>query len=221
MSRSIVVLDDHPMMRRGLVSILEGYSGADVVAQLGRAEELFDYLKEQDPPDLVLVDVSLPGMSGIELVKHLSGPWPELKMLVVSRHDESLYAERALRAGAKGYVMKFESSETLLEAVDRVLQGGIYVSSEMNEKILSGMIQGKKETTDSPMELLSDRELEVFEWIGRGHSSAEIADQLHLSSKTVETYRSRIKEKLGLRHASELMFHAIKWVDSGEPNDRS
>lgn len=221
MKSSIVVLDDHPMMRRGLVSILESHSGMEVVAQLGRAEELFDYLNEKEMPDLVLVDVSLPGMNGIELVKHLSDPWPELKMLVVSRHDESLYAERALRAGAKGYVMKFESSETLLDAADRVLQGGIYVSREMNEKILNGMIQGRKETSESPIELLSDRELEVFEWIGRGHSSAEIADLLHLSTKTIETYRARIKEKLGLRHASELMFHAIKWVDSGESTDRS
>lgn len=213
MKQSVVVVDDHPMMRRGLTTILESHSELEVVAQVGRADELFDYMNEKELPSLILVDVSLPGMSGIELVKHLSTTWPELKMLVVSRHDESLYAERALRAGAKGYVMKFESSETLLQAVERVLNGGIYVSREMNEKILTGMIQGRRESTESPMELLSDRELEVFEWIGRGHSSSEIADQLHLSTKTVETYRSRIKEKLGLRHASELMFHAIKWVD--------
>jgi len=210
--KRIIIVDDHPMMRKGLTSTLGSDPGFEVVAQLGQAEELFELLPSTKP-DLVLADVSLPGMSGIELVKNLVFQYPEIKVLVVSRHDETLYAERALRAGAKGYIMKFEPSEILLEAVKRVLNGGIYISERMNERILMGMLHGKRDPEEPSVSMLSDRELEVFELIGQGRSSAEIAGQLHLAPKTVETYRSRIKEKLGLNNASEMMFHAIKWVD--------
>jgi DNA-binding NarL/FixJ family response regulator len=139
--------------------------------------------------------------------------YKDQKILVVSRHDEKLYAERALRAGAKGYVMKFESSSVLLKAVRKVLRGGIFVSEEVNEKLLSHAMSGRLPYRESPVQILSDRELEVFELMGRGKSSSEIAGQLHLAVKTVETYRSRIKEKMDFRNSTEMIFHAVKWVE--------
>ncbi|NNF02937.1 MAG: response regulator transcription factor, partial [Rhodothermales bacterium] len=164
-------------------------------------------------PDLVMVDISLPGMSGLELVKHLQAIKPELKILVVSRHDESLYAERAIRAGARGYVMKLEAGEVMVKAIRRIMNGGIYVSEEINERLLLGMISGHQPLKESPLDLLSDRELEVFELTGRGSGTREIAEKLHLSVKTVESYRARIKSKLNLGSAAELMQHAVQWVE--------
>jgi DNA-binding NarL/FixJ family response regulator len=185
---TIMIVDDHPMMRRGLSSTLESEPGYEVVLQLERAEQVLEQIDNYDL-DLLIVDVSLPGMNGIELVKNIIFQNPDQKILVVSRHEETLYAERALRAGAKGYVMKFESSDVLLKAVQKVLNGGIYISQEMNEKLLMSAMQGRKDTPESPVDVLSDRELEVFELIGHGKSSTEIAEQLHLATKTVETYR--------------------------------
>jgi DNA-binding NarL/FixJ family response regulator len=211
--KRILIVDDHPMMRRGLASTIESELGYEVAYQLETAEEVLEKLDE-DTIDLMIVDVSLPGMNGIELVKNVIFQKPDQKILVVSRHEESLYAERALRAGAKGYVMKFEKSETLLNAIKKILRGGIYVSEEISEKLLMNAMQGKKEAVSSPVDVLSDRELEVFELIGRGKSSKEIADQLHLASKTIETYRSRIKEKLSFKNSTEMMYHAVKWVEN-------
>ncbi|MEX0770514.1 MAG: response regulator transcription factor [Balneolaceae bacterium] len=216
--KQILIVDDHPMMRKGLVSTLESEPGYEVVLQLDRAEEVLKNLDDYEL-DLLVVDVSLPGMNGIELVKNILFQKPDQKILMVSRHDESLYAERALRAGAKGYVMKFESSEILLKAARKIINGGIYISDEMNEKLLMGAMMGRQEVDKSPLDTLSDRELEVFELIGHGKSSNEIARQLHLASKTIETYRSRIKEKMGFKNSTELMFHAVKWIDySGRKN---
>ncbi|MEX0648541.1 MAG: response regulator transcription factor [Balneolaceae bacterium] len=217
LKKQILIVDDHPMMRKGLASTLESEPGLEVSFQTDRAEEALDILDDHQF-DLLIIDVSLPGMNGIELVKNVIFQKSGMKILVVSRHDESLYAERALRAGAKGYIMKFEPSETIIKAVWKVLNGGIYVSEAMNEKLLLGAMQGKHEEYDSPVDVLSDRELEVFELIGRGKSSNEIAQQLHLASKTVETYRSRIKEKLAFKNATEMMFHAVKWVDNEKPD---
>jgi DNA-binding NarL/FixJ family response regulator len=211
--KRILIVDDHPMMRRGLASTIESELGYEVAYQLETAEQVLEKL-EDNAIDLMIVDVSLPGMNGIELVKNVIFQKPNQKILVVSRHEESLYAERALRAGAKGYVMKFENSETLLGAVRKILRGGIYVSEEISEKLLMNAMQGKKEAVSSPVDVLSDRELEVFELIGRGKSSNEIADQLHLASKTIETYRSRIKEKLSFKNSTEMMYHAVKWVEN-------
>ena len=211
--KQIIIVDDHPMMRKGLASSIEAEPGYEIVGQFERAEEVLNQIDTLEP-DLMIVDVSLPGMNGIELVKNLIFQYPDLKILVVSRHEESLYAERALRAGAKGYVMKFESSDILMKAVRKVLLGGIYVSEEISEKLLMNAMSGKSTVTESPVDLLSDRELEVFELIGRGRSSNEIADQLHLAVKTIETYRSRIKEKLNFKNSTELVFHAVKWVEN-------
>ena len=210
---NIVIVDDHPMMRKGLSITLDTEPGFNVVAQLDRGEELLRRFEELDP-DLIVVDVSLPGMSGLELIKHLVSRDSDCKILVVSRHDESLYAERAIRAGAKGYVMKLEASEVLLKAARKILRGGVYVSDEVSEKLLMGMARGQKDFSESPIDTLSDRELEVFELTGKGNSTREIAEKLHLSVKTVESYRGRIKSKLNLENATELMVHAVKWVEN-------
>jgi len=183
-----------------------------VVGQASNAEEAMDVIEKAEP-DLLVVDISLPGMSGLELIKQIHAIRPNIKTLVVSRHDESLYAERAIRAGAKGYVMKLEAGEVMVRAVRRVMNGGIYVSEEINERLLLGMASGHETLTQSPLEVLSDRELEVFELTGKGFGTRDISERLHLSVKTVESYRARIKAKLNLNSAAELMQHAVQWVE--------
>lgn len=208
----IYIVDDHPLMRKGIAMSLGAETGLRVCGHAASAEVALDEIPKLNP-DLVVVDISLPGMSGIELIKHLLALNPNLKTLVMSRHDESLYAERAIRAGAKGYVMKLEADEQLTKAVRRVLGGGIYVSDEINARLLMKMAAGRKNLVASPLEVLSDRELEVFELTGRGQGTREIAERLHLSVKTVESYRARIKDKLNLKNAAALMQHAVQWVE--------
>ncbi len=210
--KRIIIVDDHPIMQKGLATILEAEHGFEVIEKFDNAEEVLKVYEELSP-DLAVVDISLPGMSGLELVKHLASRDPDLKIVVVSRHDESLYAERVIRAGAKGYVMKLEAGEQLIRAIKKILKGGIYVSDEVSEKLLMGMARGNKEMNSSPIDQLSDRELEVFEFTGKGNTTREIAEKLHLSVKTVESYRARIKTKLNLDNATELMMHAVKWVE--------
>lgn len=216
MTTKILLVDDHPLMRKGLAMTLETEPDLKVCCQVDSAEEALERLDEVNP-DLAIVDISLPGMSGLELVKHLQALRPGLPALIVSRHDETLYAERALRAGAKGYVMKLEAGDVIVEAVRRVRRGGIYVSPEINDRLLLGMATGQSPMSTSPIDLLSDRELEVFELTGRGLGTREISERLHLSVKTVESYRARIKTKLNLNTAAELMQHAVQWVE----NERS
>ena len=212
MTTRILIVDDHPLMRKGLALTLDAEVDFEVVGQASDAEEALDAFGEF-APDLVLVDVSLPGMNGIELIKHLISRDADLKALVVSRHDEALYAERAVRAGAKGYVSKLEADDVIVDAVRYVLRGGIYLSDELKDKLLFGAAAGRKDAMQSPLEVLSDRELEVFEMTGRGLPTKEIADRLHLSVKTVESYRARIKTKLALESGTELMQHAVRWVE--------
>lgn len=210
----IVIIDDHPLMRKGLALSLDAEVDLSVVGQMNSAEEAMDDLERLEP-DLAIIDISLPGMSGMELVKHLQARMPDVRTLVVSRHDESLYAERAIRAGARGYIMKLEAGDVIVKAVRHVMSGGIYVSDEINERLLLSMASGGRERiTQSPLEVLSDRELEVFELTGRGIGTRDIAERLHLSVKTVESYRARIKKKLNLDSATELMQHAVQWVES-------
>ena len=208
----IVVVDDHPLMRKGLVMSLEAETDLTVCGQASNAEEAIGVVESKNP-DLVIVDISLPGMSGLELIKQIHAIRPNMKTLVVSRHDEALYAERAIRAGAKGYVMKLQAPDVMVKAVRRVMNGGIYVSDEINERLLLGMASGHEMLSQSPLEVLSDRELEVFELTGRGYGTRDIAERLHLSVKTVESYRARIKTKLNLNSAAELMQHAVQWVE--------
>ncbi len=211
----IYIVDDHPLMQKGIAMSLGAETGIRVCGYAASAEEALNEISQINP-DLVVVDISLPGMSGIELIKHLLALNPNLKTLVMSRHDESLYAERAIRAGAKGYVMKLEADDQLVKAVRRVLSGGIYVSDEINARLLLKMAAGRQNIVASPLEVLSDRELEVFELTGRGKGTREIARRLHLSIKTVESYRARIKEKLNLKNAAALMQHAVQWVEGRE-----
>lgn len=204
-------------MRKGLALTLDSESDLTVCGQAASAEEALGMLKELDP-DLTIVDISLPGTSGLELIKQIQALRPETRTLVVSRHDEVLYAERAIRAGARGYVMKLEASEMIVKAVQRILSGGIHVSEEINERLLLGLAAGRSQATGSPLALLSDRELEVFELTGEGLGTREMAERLHLSVKTVESYRVRIKDKLNLKTAIELIQHAVQWVEGEGAN---
>jgi len=211
--KKILLVDDHPLMRKGLAMTLEAEPDLNVYSQVPSAEDALNVVNEE-VPDIAIVDISLPGMSGIELIKHLLALHPDLPVLIVSRHDEMLYAERAIRAGARGYIMKLEAGDVIVQAVRRVLKGGVYVSDEINERLLMGMMSGRGSIAESPLEILSDRELEVFELTGRGLGTRDIAERLHLSVKTVESYRARIKTKLNLGTATELVQHAVQWVAS-------
>lgn len=210
----IVLVDDHPVLRKGLAQTIEEEIDLSVVGQMESAEEALNEI-EALAPDLAVVDISLPGMSGLELLKHLESRVPDVQALVVSRHDETLYAERCIRAGARGYVMKQEAGDVIVEAIRKVLNNRIFVSEEINERLLQSMAEGGRERIrQSPLEILSDRELEVFELTGKGLSTREIAERLHLSVKTIESYRARIKNKLNFDSANELMKHAVQWVES-------
>lgn len=208
----ILLVDDHPLLRQGLAQTIEAEPDLEVVAQAGDAEEALAVF-DGAAPDLVVTDISLPGMNGLELLKNLLTLHPDLPVLVVSRHDEELYAERAVRAGARGYVSKLAAGDDIVTAIRRVLRGGIHLSEELKDRMLFGAAAGVKDPTQSPLEVLSDRELEVFEMTGRGLPTREISERLHLSVKTVESYRSRIKTKLGLGSGTELMKHAVAWVE--------
>ncbi len=211
-NKRIYIVDDHPLMRKGLVMTIEKEMGFEVCGQAENAEDgLSDIIKLK--PDAAVFDISLPGMNGIELIKNVLHQMPQLKILVVSRHDEDLYAERALRAGAKGYLMKLEAGETLVTALRQILNGGIYLSEKIGSKMIMKMASGNASKSDNPLDLLSDRELEVFELTGKGLSTKDIGSKLHISVKTVESHRANIKDKLQLETANELMRHAVRWVE--------
>ncbi|SRR6056297_474067 len=209
--KKIYIVDDHPLMRKGMAMTLENSVEFTVCGQSESAEEGISEILSLKP-DACVVDISLPGMNGIELVKNLLAQMPDLKILVVSRHDEELYAERAIRAGAKGYLMKLEAGEVLVSAVRQVMNGGIYLSDKIGSQLIMKIASGQS-AGDNPLELLSDRELEVFELTGKGESTKEIAQRLHVSVKTIDTYRARIKEKMHLKTANELMRRAVQWVE--------
>jgi DNA-binding NarL/FixJ family response regulator len=210
----IFLVDDHPVTREGLVRLINFEKDLEVCGQASSAARAIPEI-ELLKPDLAVIDVSLSrGPSGLELVKDLSQRDPQLKMLVLSTHDESLYAERALRAGAKGYVMKQEPMECVMTAIRQVLQGGIYLSDFMNTRLLHKMVHRGARATASEVEHLSDRELEIFRLLGQGYGTKQIASNLHLSISTVETHRTHIKEKLRLQTAPELVRRAVEWVQS-------
>ncbi len=209
-ARRILLVDDHPVMRQGLRELLSREPDLEIC---GEAEDALEAVRlvESLSPDLMIVDISLKGSSGIDLMKRIRAMHPEVRMLVASMHDEVLYADRALRAGAMGYVSKQEAAEMLLDAVRHVLRGGVYMSPEMRARILA-RAPGEPKGDGSPVASLSDRELEVFEAIGTGRSTREIAEQLHLSVKTIETHRENIKRKLGLAGNIELIQRSCRWV---------
>jgi len=206
----VFVVDDHPIVRQGLALMIN--REPDLVV-CGEAEEAKAALVaiEELRPDVLVVDISLPGPDGIDLVKTVRARHAGLPVLVLSMHDESIYAERALRAGANGYIMKQEATERVLIAIRRILKGEVYLSDRAASRVVKQYVRGPAAARPSPLSDLSDRELEVFRLIGEGHGTREIADALHLSVKTVETYQTHIKEKLALRNARELVQHAIEW----------
>jgi DNA-binding NarL/FixJ family response regulator len=213
-NRRIFLVDDHPVTREGLARIINHEAGLEVCGEAGTAARAVAAI-EQQKPDLVIIDVSLAaGASGLELIKDLATRHAQLAMLVLSTHDETLYAERALRAGARGYVMKQEPIERVMQAIRKVLTGEVYLSPAMNERMLRKMTSPHPSPLASEIEQLSDRELEVFRLLGQGRGTRQIASDLHLSISTVETYRTHIKEKLRLNRAPELVRHAVEWVHS-------
>ena len=214
--KRILIVDDHPMMRQGLGQLIGLEPDLEICGEAENAERALDCLGSAKP-DLVLADISLPGKNGLELIKDFQAIQPGLPILVISMHHESLYAERVLRAGGRGYVMKQEGGKKLMEAIRQVLSGQIYVSEKMSSEILEIFSGRRAGGEGSPVEKLSDREFEVFQLIGQGKSMREIADKLHLSVKTVEVHRANIKEKLKLKSASELVRYATRWVDSQGP----
>ncbi len=211
-SRSrILIVDDHPVVRRGLRMLIDDEPDLFVCGEASDADEAIRVL-DAKKPDLVIVDLSLKESSGLELIKRIKSRNAAAKMLVSSMFDESLYAERVLNAGALGYVSKQEAMEKVIEAIRCVLSGRVYLSAAMSDRMLHRLARDHQAIERSPVETLSDRELEVFEMIGRGRTTAEIAGQLHLSVKTVETHREKVKAKLGLKTAAELYQHAVRWV---------
>ncbi len=207
----VMIVDDHPFMRRGLAQTINGMNDMAVCGEASSKTEAMDVIDSLQP-DLVVVDISLGDGSGIELIKEIKNRWPDVKMLVSSMHDESLFAERAIRAGALGFVNKGESSEVFVEALRKIKEGKIYLSSRMTDYVLNQFVTAPDEPRKSRIESLSDRELEVFELIGRGMITKQIAARLELSPKTVETYREHIKMKLNLNNGTELTRHAVQWV---------
>lgn len=209
----VFLVEDHPVTREGLAQLLNQQPDLEVCGQAGSAREASSAL-EKLSTDLMIVDISLGGTSGIELIKDLSARHPALRVLVLSTHDESLYAERSLRAGARGYVMKHEPTENVMGAIRLILRGGIYLSERMQGSVLHKVADGSTGTAGSDLDQLSDRELEIFQLIGRGRTTARIATDLHVSVSTVETHRAHIKEKLRLANATELVRRAVEWVQS-------
>lgn len=207
----IFLVEDHPITRQGLAQLIDSQEDMEVC---GWAEDAVKAITGVDDtePDLMITDLSLKGADGLDLVKQIRPKHPGLRVLILSMYDESLYAQRALRTGARGYIMKAEAPEKLLQAVRRILSGEIYLSEKESARALAHLTSGSQ-TLESPVEQLSDRELEVFRWIGRGSSLREIAECLQLSVKTVETHCSHIKAKLKISNSREMVRQAILWIE--------
>jgi DNA-binding NarL/FixJ family response regulator len=206
---SVLLVDDHPIVREGLAARIEMEGDLFVSGMAQNADEALELIQKSEP-DIVITDLSLSGRPGLELIKDIRTTRPSLPILVLSIHDEDLWAERVLRAGAQGYVMKSHATERVMEAIRRVLGGGVWLSDHMSSALLGRLAHRRQPVTpEMPLATLSDRELEVFQMLGRGLSVKEIAAQLFLSSKTVEVHREHIKEKLGMRSSAELLRYAV------------
>ncbi|MEY4485270.1 MAG: hypothetical protein RL693_2722 [Verrucomicrobiota bacterium] len=213
----LLLIDDHPIMRHGLAQLIRAESDLEVCAEAGTAAEGLKLVAKKKP-DLVIVDLTLPDKHGLEFIKDMQTLHPQTLMLVLSMHDESLYAERVLRAGARGYVMKEMAADSLIQAVRRVLAGGIYLSEKMSSNMLEMVAGNRKQTSQSSLEKLTDRELEVLQLIGQGRGTRQIAEQLHVSVRTIDAHRAHIKEKLQLPDGNALVRYAVRWMES---RDRS
>jgi len=211
----ILVVDDHPLVRRGLGELIASQPDLTVCGEAATAAEALN-LVDQTAPDLVVIDLKLKQSSGIELIKQIKARYKNIKMLVASMHEEALFAERALHAGASGYINKEEAGEKVVEAIRQILQGKVYLSNEMTEHMLYQFAGRQQEPSENSLDKLSNRELEVFELVGQGMGTRQIAEMLHLSVKTIETYRESVKRKLNLNTSSELIRRAVQWVLEGE-----
>jgi DNA-binding NarL/FixJ family response regulator len=211
--KRILIVDDHPMMRQGLAQFINSEPDLIVCCEADTARQAFELIR-RNVPDLALVDISLPDKSGLELIKDLQAIHPSLPILVVSMHDESLYAERVLRAGGRGYVMKQEGGKVLMQAIRQVLAGQIFVSDKLSSLILEIFSGGRRDLGASPVGRLSDREFGIFQLIGQGKGTRDIAAHLHLSIKTIEVHRANIKKKLRVSSATDLVRYAVRWAEA-------
>jgi DNA-binding NarL/FixJ family response regulator len=212
-AKAIVIVDDHPLFRKGLGELIQSESNFAVCGEADNASEAMDLIRKL-APDLAIVDLSLPGANGIELIKNIRAEFSKLPILVLSMHDESLYALRSLRAGADGYVMKHEAMANVIQAIREVFNGRPYLSPAMAAQVITKFAHRESEDETDAVERLSDRELEILELIGKGKDVREIAKLLHLSPKTVETHRSHIKDKLDLKNSREVARFALQWLSA-------
>jgi DNA-binding NarL/FixJ family response regulator len=215
MKRKILIIDDHPISRRGLAQLISLEDDLEICGEAGTALEGIEAIQKLTP-DLVLCDITLPDKSGLELIKDVRVLLPETLILVLSMHDEALYAERVLRAGGRGYVMKEAAPENLILAIRKVLDGGIYVSDAMSSRLLEILSGQRQRAAADPLQRLTDRELDVFKLIGQGRANRDIAQHLCISVRTVDAHRAHLKEKLGIRDGNELVRYAVRWVETGE-----
>ena len=209
----ILLVEDHPIFRQGLVQLINSTNDMMVCGEAEDFAETLRLIKDLSP-DLALVDITLKNRNGIELINDIKLRYPDIKIIVLSMHDEKVYAERALRAGAKGYIMKLEAPETILKVIKHVLANNIYVSNEIATRIFNLFFDGRTNNDNDPINLLTDRELEVFQLIGQGFGTRQIAAKLHISIKTVENHRAHIKEKLNIKNAIELVQQATLWLQN-------
>jgi DNA-binding NarL/FixJ family response regulator len=212
--KSVLIVDDHPMMRRGLAQLINHEPDLVASCEAGTASQALNMVVARKP-DLVIVDISLPDRNGLELIRDIQVFHPYLPILVISMHDESVYAERVLRAGGRGYIMKQEGGRKLMQAIRQVLNGQVYLSEKMSARVLDIFSGRKDDGIDSPVERLSDREFEIFHLIGQGLGTREIADRLNLSRKTIEVHRANMRRKLNLKSGTEVVHYAIRWMESG------
>lgn len=211
----ILLVDDHPIVRQGLAALISGERDLTVCGEADDPDQGLEQIEKLNP-DIVVSDLSFGGLSGIELIKDIRARWPRMPVLILSMHDEAHYADRALRAGAMGYIMKGAGGQRVLEAIRQVLSGQIYLSPEVTTQLVKTAIEGPHDAAASPIDQFSDRELEVFALIGQGLSTRQIAKKLHLSTKTIDSHRSKIKSKLNLKNSTELVHHAIRWFSHTE-----
>ena len=210
--KRLVLVDDHPIMRHGLAQLIRAEDGLDVIGEAGSAREGLEVVGRLKP-DLAVIDLTLPDKNGLELVKDIRALHPVTQCIVLSMHDETLYGERALRAGARGYVMKEEAADHLVTAIHKVISGGLYVSETLNARMLE-QVTGVSRAKATGMDALTDRELEILTLIGKGVATKIIAAQLSISARTVEAHRAHIKEKLGMTDGAALVRYAVQWVES-------
>lgn len=213
---SVLIVDDHPLIRQGIKRIIDMEDDMVVCNEASSADEAISHLSKGEH-DIVIVDITLDGgVSGIELIKAIRKRYKDIKILVLSMHSETIYVERALRSGAHGYITKKDAPQNIVEAIRTVLKGEIYVGKNLSGKIINKLIHGYGEDTGMPIDNLSDREYEIFELIGSGYGTGEIARRLNLSANTVESHRKKIKEKLGIQTGPELVKNAVQWLLSQE-----